>query len=177
MKNDVKKLTISAILLSIGFILHQVAPAGLGAVTFDYMIAILIIIVAINKDYKTAFIAGLAAGIISALTTKFPGGQIPNILDKIIASLVVCFIIRLLDNVPEKTKMAVIGFIGTIVSGSIFLGSASIIVGLPTGFTALFIGVVLPTAISNIFVCVFLYKIVTTSINRVNPTLLKQIQG
>lgn len=177
MKNDVKKLTISGILLSVGFILHQIAPAGLGAVTFDYMTAILFIIIAINKDFKTSLVAGIAAGIIAALTTKFPGGQVPNIIDKIVAAMFVYFLVRLIANLPEGIGMGIIGLFGTIVSGSVFLGSASILVGLPGAFSALFISVVLPTAISNIFVCAFLYKLITTSIKKVNPTLLEQIQG
>src|SRR5690554_5795719 len=177
MINDVKKLTVSGILLSVGFILHQIAPAGLGAVTFDYMTAILFIIIAINKDFKTSLVAGIAAGIIAALTTKFPGGQVPNIIDKIVVAMFVYFLVRLIANLPEGIGMGIIGLFGTIVSGSVFLGSASILVGLPGAFSALFISVVLPTAISNIFVCAFLYKLITTSIKKVNPTLLEQIQG
>jgi hypothetical protein len=177
MINDVKKLTVSGILLSVGFILHQIAPAGLGAVTFDYMTAILFIIIAINKDFKTSLVAGIAAGIIAALTTKFPGGQLPNIIDKTITSMVVFLLMSLGNNLPQGIKMGIIGFLGTIVSGSIFLGSASVFAGLPDAFSVLFFSVVLPTAISNIFVCAFLYKLITTSIKKVNPTLLEQIQG
>lgn len=176
MNNKVKKLTISGILLSVGFILHQLAPAGIGAVTFDYMTAILFIIIAVNKDFQTSLVAGIAAGIIAALTTKFPGGQIPNIIDKITAAIFVYFLMRLLENLPRDVKMGLVGLLGTIVSGSAFLGSASIIAGLPGTFSALFVGVVLPTAISNIFVCAFLYRLVTSSIKKVSPALLEQIQ-
>ncbi|HHT50364.1 MAG TPA: tryptophan transporter [Eubacteriaceae bacterium] len=176
MKNNVKKLTISGILLSVGFILHQLAPAGIGAVTFDYMTAILFIIIVINKDFQTSLVAGIAAGIIAALTTKFPGGQIPNIIDKVTAAVFVYFLMRVIDTLPQDIKMGIIGLLGTIVSGSVFLGSAAIIAGLPGTFSALFIGVVLPTAVSNIFVCALLYRVVTSSIKKVSPALLEQIQ-
>ena len=169
MKNNVKKLTISGILLSVGFILHQLAPAGIGAVTFDYMTAILFIIIVINKDFQTSLVAGIAAGIIAALTTKFPGGQIPNIIDKVTAAVFVYFLMRVIDTLPQDIKMGIIGLLGTIVSGSVFLGSAAIIAGLPGTFSALFIGVVLPTAVSNIFVCALLYRVVTSSIKKVSP--------
>jgi hypothetical protein len=176
MKNNVKKLTISGILLSVGFILHQLAPAGIGAVTFDYMTAILFIIIVINKDFQTSLVAGIAAGIIAALTTKFPGGQIPNIIDKVTVAVFVYFLMRVIDTLPQDIKMGIIGLLGTIVSGSVFLGSAAIIAGLPGTFSALFIGVVLPTAVSNIFVCALLYRVVTSSIKKVSPALLEQIQ-
>ena len=176
MKNNVKKLTISGILLSVGFILHQLAPAGIGAVTFDYMTAILFIIIVINKVFQTSLVAGFADGFIAALTTKFPGCLIPYLIEKVTVAVFVYFLMRVIDTLPQDIKMGIIGLLGTIVSGSVFLGSAAIIAGLPGTFSALFIGVVLPTAVSNIFVCALLYRVVTSSIKKVSPALLEQIQ-
>lgn len=37
----------------------------------------------IDYDNKTCLISAIITGILTALTTKFPGGQTPNLLDKI----------------------------------------------------------------------------------------------
>lgn len=175
--NQIKKLTISGILLSVGFILHQIMPAGLGTVTFDFMLAVLFIVIMINKDLKTVMIAGICAGIITALTTKFPGGQLPNLVDKTLTASIVFLLMQLTKGLPETWKLGLLGFLGTMVSGAIFLGSASFLAGLPASFRGLFISVVLPTAIGNTILTIFLYKIVVRSLERVNPALLKQLHG
>ena len=55
-------------------------------------------------------------------------------------------------------KASILGFLGTLVSGIVFLGSALIIVGLPAPFTALFTVVVLPTALANTVLTAVLFK-------------------
>lgn len=176
MKRDVKKLTFSAILLSIGFILHQIAPAGVGGVTFDFMVAVLLVILAINRDFKISIVAGIAAGIITALTTKFPGGQIPNMIDKIVTVSVIYPLIRLGKNLPQSIYMGLVGFIGTVVSGSIFLSSAAFLAGLPASFQILFLTVVLPTAIGNTFITSLLFKIALSAMEKVNPSYAKELK-
>lgn len=176
MQNDVQKLTFSGILLSVGFILHQVGPVGVGGVTFDFMLAILFVIMAINKDFKTAMVAGIVAGIITALTTKFPGGQIPNVIDKFVTVLAVYPLIKLGKHLPEMVHMGLIGFIGTLISGSVFLGSAAFLAGLPSSFEILFYSVVLPTSIGNVFISVLLYKVTLSALQKVNPSFVKQLQ-
>lgn len=176
MKRDVKKLTFSAILLSIGFILHQIAPAGVGGVTFDFMVAVLLVILAINRDFKISIVAGIAAGIITALTTKFPGGQIPNMIDKIVTVSVIYPLIRLGKNLPQSIYMGLVGFIGTVVSGSIFLSSAAFLIGLPAPFQILFLTVVLPTGIGNTFITSLLFRIALSAIEKVNPSYAKELK-
>lgn len=176
MQNDVQKLTFSGILLSVGFILHQVGPIGLGGVTFDFMLAILFVIMAINRDFKTVIIAGIVAGIITALTTKFPGGQIPNIVDKFVTVLAVYPLIKLGKYIPDMIHMALVGFIGTLISGSIFLASVALLIGLPSSFKGLFLSVVLPTSIGNVFISVLLHKVTLSSLQKVNPAFVKQLQ-
>ncbi len=176
MKRDVKKLTFSAILLSIGFILHQIAPAGVGGVTFDFMVAVLLVILAINRDFKISIVAGIVAGIITALTTKFPGGQIPNIIDKIVTVSVIYPLIRLGKNLPQSIYMGLVGFIGTVVSGSIFLSSAAFLAGLPASFQILFLTVVLPTGIGNTFITSLLFKIALSAMEKVNPSYAKELK-
>ncbi len=177
MTNQVKKLTISGILLSVGFILHQIMPAGIGSVTFDFLLGVLFIIIIINRDFKSALVSGIAAGIIAALTSKFPGGQIPNILDKTITAIIIYLLIGLLNRLPNGVMLGIVGLVGTLISGTIFLGSASVLAGLPASFYALFIGVVIPTAVGNTFFTIFLHRVVVHALDKVNPSLLKQLQG
>lgn len=48
--------------------------------------------------------------------------------------------------------MAIIGLIGTAISGTVFLGSALFIVGLPAPFMVLFTSIVLPTSLTNMVI-------------------------
>lgn len=132
----------------------------------------------INKDdYKTSIISAIITGVFTALTTKFPGGQVPNIIDKIISANIVYLIIILINKVKfissltEKKKNALIAAvvfpIGTLISGTIFLLSAQLIVGLPAPFIALFLTVVLPATIINLVAGIFLYKVVEISMKRI----------
>lgn len=58
----------------------------------------------------------------------------------------------------NSIKVALLGFVGTILSGIIFLGSASMMVGLPVSFSSLFILIVVPTALANTGLTVILYQ-------------------
>lgn len=98
-------------------------------------------------------------GIITALTTKFPGGQLPNIIDKLITAHVIYFMFKVMGNkVSDNIKIISALSFGTIVSGLTFLLSASIIVGLPGSFLTLVTVVVLPATIMNIILGTILYK-------------------
>ena len=161
-----QKLVINAILIVLGAILHQITPA-LGAMQPDMAIAMLFVIVMLNKDYKTSVASALVIGIFAALTTKFPGGQLPNIIDKLITVQFVYLLVKLTDNKMNGTiksliRQILIFGVGTLISGTVFITSAFLIVGLPEGFSlqALFIGVVIPATIINIPAGIILNKIV-----------------
>ena len=160
---DLRKSILSAVLLAVGFILHQIIPT-FGGVTFDIQLAMLFVIIAINMDFKNTVVVSLASGIITALTTKMPGGQVGNMVDKAITGLVVYLLLMALSKVVNKNvAVAITGFIGTIVSGSIFLATVAIFAGLPMSFAVMFMGVVLPTAAANTFLAPLLYNAVNMS--------------
>ena len=80
MKITTKKLTLNSLLLALGLLLHQLTPALGLSIQPDIALAMLFSIMLLNKDdYKSCLIAGIITGIFTAMTTKFPGGQIPNI--------------------------------------------------------------------------------------------------
>lgn len=156
---NVKKMILNAILIAIGALLHQITPALGLPMQPDFAISMLFIIILMNKDYKSTLISSIIMGVITALTTKFPGGQLPNIIDKIITGHVIYFIFKAMGSkISDNIKILFALSIGTVVSGLIFLSSASIIVGLPGDFLTLVIVVVLPATIMNIFLGTILYK-------------------
>src|SRR5690554_479311 len=92
---NLKNNIVTTLLLAIGFILHYITPGILGGMKFDFLLIFIIISLLINRKFGNAILTGLLGGILSAMTTTFPGGQIPNILDKIITCLVLFIIIRI----------------------------------------------------------------------------------
>lgn len=164
---NTKKMTINAILLAIGALLHYITPALGLAMQPDFALAMLIVIIFMNEDYKTALIAGIITGIFTAMSTKFPGGQLPNIIDKLITTNFVYFaLLPLRNKLAANIKMPMILLLGTIVSGLVFLGSAAVIVGLPASFNALFIAVVLPATLINAIAGTVLYNAVNLALKR-----------
>jgi Tryptophan transporter TrpP len=162
---NVRKMTTNGILLALGALLHQITPALGFPMQPDFAVMMLIIIIYINKDYKTALISSIIIGVFTALTTKFLGGQVPNIIDKLITGNVVYFLFLMLKNkLNDNIKMIIALPLGTVVSGFIFLTSALLSVGLPGRFLELVLAIVVPAAILNLFLGVTLYKVVIKSL-------------
>lgn len=160
MEMKIRKIIIISIFLAIGLILHQIAPPIFLGVKPDFLLSMMFISIVYGKDYKTALIISIVAGVLSSLTTGFPGGQLPNIIDKLVVGNFIFLINKALSKVNTNIKMIILGSLGTLVSGSVFLFSASLLVGLPASFMALFITVVLPATIINSFIVTILYGIV-----------------
>jgi hypothetical protein len=173
---NLRKNIFIALLLAIGFIMHQIVPGTLGSMKFDLMLSFIFVALMINKDFKSTIVTALLSGIITAMTTTFPGGQIANIVDKIITSLAVYFLIHLLANVKMgQIKVGIIAFLGTVVSGSVFLSTSLFLVGLPAPFMALFLAIVIPTSITNIFVTITIYNIVKMALKVTKLDLAMEI--
>ena len=157
---NVKKMILNAILIAIGALLHQITPAIGLPMQPDFAIAMLFIIILLNKDYKTTLISSIIMGIITALTTKFPGGQLPNIIDKLVTAHFIYFLYKIIGQKQSDNIKIILALIfGTMVSGLTFLGSASILVGLPAGFMLLVGTVVVPAVIMNLILGMMLYKL------------------
>ena len=161
MKTNTKQLVSNSLLLAVGFILHYVTPA-IGSMQIDFSLITLVLIIAFNKNsFNTCIASGIATGIFAGLTTKFPMGLIPNIIDKIVTTVVVYFLIKLLNktSLQSRIKTVVVYAMGTLISGITFLTSALILVGLPASFGLLFATVVIPTVAINTIVGCLLNKI------------------
>lgn len=166
---NLRKLIISSLLLAIGLVLHQIIPPILFGMKPDFLLSMMFISIALCDDYKMTIVIGLAAGALTALTTGFPMGQIPNIIDKIITSNVVYFLFKALNNkVNHQIKMGIISVIGTFISGTVFLGSAAILFTLPGPFFVLVVGVVLPAVAFNLAAVTILYNSVQITLKRIS---------
>lgn len=169
--SNTKKMVLNSILLAIGLILHQITPALALPMQPDFALITMFIVILLNKDdYKNCLLAGIVTGVFTALTTKFPGGQIPNIIDKIFSANFGFLFVYLMYNLPflkdlsdkklDKIISPLLLSVGTFISGFVFLLSAKYIVGLPTGFNLLFLTIVVPSVIINLIVGVIFYNTV-----------------
>ena len=147
-----KQLVTNALLLAVGFLLHYVTPAIGLPMQIDFSLITLVLIINLNKNsFSTCIASGIATGIFSGMTTKFPAGLIPNIIDKILTTVAVYLLIKLLDKTAlhNMIKAIVVNAVGTLISGTVFLVSALLLVGLPAPISVLFVTVVLPAIVIN----------------------------
>lgn len=166
---NLRKLILSSLLLAIGMVLHQIVPPFLFGMKPDFLLSTMFIAIALSDDYKLALLIGLAAGILTAATTTFPGGQVPNIIDKLITSNLVYFMLKAIkDKLNNQIKISIISVLGTLISGTAFLGSAFVIAGLPGPFFALMLAVVVPATLFNLGACVILYNTANLAMKRVS---------
>ncbi len=162
----VKDLVQASLLVAIGFILHAVCPPLVLGMKPDFSLAMMFIILMVKRDVKLGFLVALATGIFTALTTGFPGGQVANIVDKLITFAIISVLIPpIMKIVNKKISAGIITAVGTIISGTIFLGTAALIVGLPGPFSVLFYSVVLPAAVINTITAVIVFAIVDYSMD------------
>jgi len=132
---NMKKNIVTALLIAIGYILHQIVPGAVGSMKFDIMLSMIFVALFINQDFKNTMVTAILGGIITAMTTTFPGGQLPNIIDKIVTCIAVYGMLKATEKLPySKIRIGVISFIGTVISGTVFLFSALVLAGLPVPF-------------------------------------------
>ena len=173
---NLRKNILTALLLAIGFIMHQVVPGTLGSMKFDLMLAFIFVAIIINKDFKSVLLTALLGGFITAMTTTFPGGQIPNIIDKLVSCIFVYGLVFVFDKFKlNQISVGIIAFLGTMISGTVFLTSASFIVGLPAPFIGLFLAIVIPTSITNIFVTMIIYNAVKATLKATGSSFIENI--
>ena len=155
MRTNTKQLVTNSLLLAVGFLLHYFTPAIGLPMQIDFSLITLILIINLNKNnFNVGIASGIATGIFAGLTTKFPMGFIPNILDKITTAIFVYLLLKLLDKTAlnSKIKAVVTNAIGTLISGAVFLCSALLLTGLPAPFSLLFVTVVIPAIAVNTIV-------------------------
>ena len=162
-----KTLVALSLIVGIGAVLHTIIPGIIFGLKPDMMLSMMFLGILLFPDKKNVLLLGAVTGIISGLTSTFPGGFIPNVIDKLITSFVFYFAYVMITKSSSSLKVATaLTSIGTILSGTIFLSSAYFIVGLPDSFVALFGMGVLPAAVLNGIVMFIVYPIVQNVLKR-----------
>ena len=70
LKNNI----FTALLLAIGYIMHQITPGVLGGMKFDFFLAFMFVSLLLNPRFENVMLTVLLGGIITAMITTFPGG-------------------------------------------------------------------------------------------------------
>ncbi|NLY20054.1 MAG: tryptophan transporter [Tissierellia bacterium] len=160
-----KEITFSAIMLAIGTMLHLVFPGMILGITPDFILPSLFIAMSIKPTFKKSLALGLTAGCLAALITTAPGGQISNIIDKLITSMVIFFIMKNVYRYKmDNVKMGSIVFVGTLISGMVFLYTMKLLYGLDASIITILAVTVVPAAIMNTFIGLIMYNAYSLSI-------------
>lgn len=164
-----KELVFMSLLVGMGAALNSILPGFIFGMKPDLPLVMMFLGIILFPKVKHTLLLGILTGIITALTTSFPLGQIPNIIDKPITAFFFLGCVLLVRSVKKQLlSFSLLTAIGTLVSGSIFLGSALLIVSLPGGasFSLLLITVVLPTTVINAVAMTIIYPVVLRILSR-----------
>lgn len=168
---NIRILVILSLLVGIGAVLHAVVPPFFFGVKPDMLLSMMFLGIFLFPKPKYVLILSLATGFISALTTGAPGGQIANMIDKPITAFIVLAIFLAVQNKMSLNISApALTAIGTLISGSIFVGVISIIAGIPEGgILSLIVFVVLPAAAVNTLIVLVVNPVVQAIFKRSSP--------
>lgn len=155
-----KKLTLQSILLALGLVLNlSVQVFSVQGMKVDFVVIMMSIAIIFATSLKESLMIGVSYGVLTALTTTFPNGQIANLLDKIIVALIIYLLKKSLNiTLSDKFKLIFYGFFTTILSGSIFLYIALYLSKTIEVFPLLFVTIVIPSSITNCFIIYILAK-------------------
>ncbi|WP_017754275.1 tryptophan transporter [Calidifontibacillus oryziterrae] len=174
---NTKILVSLAMLVGIGAVLHAVMPPIFLGMKPDMLLVMMFLGIVLFPEKKNVFVLALATGIVSALTTSFPGGQVANMIDKPITAFLFFALFLAVKKFNNSVFSAsILTIIGTIISGSVFLGAALVLFGLPGGasFMALFTAVVLPATAFNTVAMIIVYPIVQSILKRTKIAIPQQ---
>ena len=167
----VRVLIILSLLVGIGAVLHAIVPPIFFGVKPDMLLSMMFLGIFLFPKPKYVLLLSLATGIMSALTTGAPGGQIANMIDKPITAFIILGIFLAVKNrLNGNVTAPILAGVGTLISGFLFLAVISIIAGIPEGgLVSLFLLVVLPAMAVNAVIMLIVYPIVQGIFKRTNP--------
>lgn len=168
---NTKVLAALSLLVGIGAALHAFIPGFVLGMKPDMMLIMTFLAIVLFPEKKNVLLVAIASGIISGLTSTFPGGFIPNIIDKFVTAFVFYFmLIALKKYAGSIVTIGILTAVGTLISGTVFLTSAYFIVGLPGAFVGMFAGAVLPATVLNTVAVIILYPIISGILKKSNIT-------
>ncbi|MBB6454676.1 hypothetical protein HNQ94_003165 [Salirhabdus euzebyi] len=170
---NTRVLAVLSLLVGIGTVFHAITPGVFLGMKPDMQLAMMFLGILLFPKVKYVFLLSMVTGLLSALTTTVPGGQISNIIDKPITAFAFLGLYLFLTKYAKDVIAApVVAAVGTLISGAIFLTVALYIVGLLEGaFLALFTLVVLPATVANTVIILVLYPILQTIMKRSSVSL------
>lgn len=159
---DTRVLVLLSLFIGIGAVLHIFVPPVLFGMKPDMLLIMMFLGVLLFPKLPYVMLLSLVSGVIAALTTGLPGGQIANIIDKPLTALAFFALFIMLSKVVKSSILApTLTALGTVISGTIFLFVVIQLVGIAElSFAALFFGLVLPTAAFNMIAMMIVYPIV-----------------
>lgn len=164
---NTKNLVLMSLLIGVGAVLYIVIPGFNGGMKPDFMLTMMFIGILLFPNVKSVFLLGVSTGVISGLFSTFPGGFVPNIIDKFVTAFVFFGLVILLHKVANKLVVAILlTCVGTLVSGTVFLSSAIFLIGANIPFVGLLVGVVLPAIAINAIAFFIIYPIIGKIIKR-----------
>ncbi|MBD1380707.1 tryptophan transporter [Metabacillus arenae] len=168
---NTKTLVSMSLFVAIGVALHAIIPPFPNGMKPDMMLTMMFLAILLFPSVKNVLLVGVATGFLSGITTSFPAGLIPNVIDKPVTAFIFFILLLAVKKYAQSVVTAgILTAIGTLISGVVFLTSALLIVGLPAGagFTFLFLTVVLPATLLNTIAMVIIYPIVKSIAKRSN---------
>lgn len=159
-----KENLTTTLLLTMGLLLHYIVPPVILGMKFDFLLIFMFISVFINPDRKNIVLTSFLAAIISAMTTTFPAGQLPNIIDKLATGLLLFILINIFNKKFNKITVPIMAFICTFFSGFVFLLVAKYVIGAEMDIINLVKFIVTPTAIINCFGTLFVHRMVVRAL-------------
>ena len=162
-----KSLVLMALLVSTGAALYVVIPGINGGMKPDFMLTMMFIGILLFPYAKNVFLLAATTGILSGLFSTFPGGFLPNIVDKLITAFVFLLAVQLLKKYANRLPVVVsLAAAGTLLSGTIFLSAAILLIGAEIPFLPLVLTVVVPAVVLNAVAIGFIYPIITSLVKR-----------
>lgn len=166
---NTKNLVLMALLVGIGAALYVIIPGINGGMKPDFMLTMMFIGILLFPTVKETFLLALSTGVLSGLFSTFPGGFVPNIIDKAVTGIVFLIIVLALRHIAQKTAVSIVLVaIGTVVSGSTFLAMALLLTDVPIDFSILFVSVVLPATVMNTVAYIVIFPIMSKLLKRSN---------
>ncbi|QDP39728.1 tryptophan transporter [Radiobacillus deserti] len=149
------------IIVGIAVILHVIVPPVLLGMRPDMMLAMMFLGIMLFPSLPYVFLLSILTGLVSAITTSVPGGEIANLIDKPLTALFfygVYFVLT--KKIDAQVAAPILAACSTMVSGTIFLFLSLFIVGIFEGnFFTLFHTIVIPTAVFNTIFLVVLFPV------------------
>ncbi len=161
-------LVMLSLLVGIGAVLHYIMPPFFFGMRPDMMLAMMFLGIMFFPGLRYVIVLAAATGIISALTTTVPGGQLANLIDKPVTALAFFGLFLLVRKKKNyKWTASILTAVGTMVSGGVFLSVVLFVIGLMhASFAVMFMTVVLPTALLNGVLMAIIYPIAQDIIKR-----------